>query len=228
MNQKIFIIISIILFLPLLISYDGGIGTFKQGQIVRIPQICSDAKWINISSISYPNSSTAVQNAPMIFSGNGEFYYYFSLTNVTGRYEVRGVSDGCEKTFVTFFDITGSGYKLDVAQAGISLGILFSAIFLIFVFIILSYKFLDKTNTFHFGLYFLLISGILTCYVLYLGLVYSQDYLFLKTTFDIQTKVFIGVLFSLIMICFIGMFFLTLKVIEQIKIKKRSKYNDYD
>ena len=81
------------------------LGSFERNTEVRIAQVCSDASFINISSIVYPNSSTAAENIEMIAAGSGEFYYDFNLTSNNGRYDVRGISDGCTETFATFFTI---------------------------------------------------------------------------------------------------------------------------
>ena len=45
----------------------------------------------------------------MVSFSNGEYYYNFSKTSLLGRYDVRGISDGCEKTFATYFIITPDG-----------------------------------------------------------------------------------------------------------------------
>lgn len=84
-------------------------GTYKQYSQIRFTQICSDSTWINISSISYPDSTIAFSNIEMISSGNGEFYILFDDTSELGRYDVRGISDGCENTFATYFTITSTG-----------------------------------------------------------------------------------------------------------------------
>ncbi len=49
----------------------------------------------------------------MISAGSGEFYYLFNSTNLLGRYDVRGISDGCERTFATYFQINLSGIEKD-------------------------------------------------------------------------------------------------------------------
>lgn len=86
-----------------------SLGTFKQGENVRISQVCNNANYITISSISNPDSSIAVNNTNMTFSGSGEFYYNFNSTLELGRYDIRGISDGCENTFATYFNVTPSG-----------------------------------------------------------------------------------------------------------------------
>jgi len=99
------------LFLISMVSALESLGTFKQNQIVRVTQVCSDATYINISSISYPNSTVAVSGIEMTSAGSGEYYYNFSNANYSGRYDVRGISDGCEETFATYFDVNPQGIQ---------------------------------------------------------------------------------------------------------------------
>jgi hypothetical protein len=107
--KKILLTLILGMFLLSFVSALETLGTFKQGEEIRISQVCSDATYINISSIAYPNSSVAVSNIEMTSAGSGEFYYDFSLTENTGEYQVRGISDGCEGTFATSFEVTLSG-----------------------------------------------------------------------------------------------------------------------
>jgi len=96
-----------------------SLGTFKVNEPVRITQVCSDSSYINISSIAYPNSSTAISNIIMTSAGSGEYYYDFLNTTQIGRYDVRGISNGCEKTFAIYFDVTPSGQEMTEGKTGI-------------------------------------------------------------------------------------------------------------
>lgn len=110
------IFISALFLINFASSAQETLGTFKQNSTVRITQVCSDATSINISSVMYPNSSVAVSNIEMVSYGNGEYYYNFSLTKDLGKYDVRGVASGCEKTFITYFTITYTGDEITVEQ----------------------------------------------------------------------------------------------------------------
>jgi hypothetical protein len=117
------------------VSALDSLGTFKQGQQVRISQVCSDATYINISSISYPNSSVAVSGIEMTSAGSGEFYYDFNFTDTNGKYDVRGVSDGCEGTFVTYFEITLDGQDPALSNSNFYILAFFIVLFLLFIYI---------------------------------------------------------------------------------------------
>lgn len=113
----IFLVITFLLPISFVSPLDS-LGIYKQGETVRVVQVCSDATYINISSIAYPNSSVAVSNIEMTPAGSGEFYYDFT-TSISGRYDVRGISDGCEGTFATYFIVTATGEDYNESQFGI-------------------------------------------------------------------------------------------------------------
>jgi phosphatidylserine synthase len=113
----IFLVITFLLSISFVSPLDS-LGIYKQGETVRVVQVCSDATYINISSIAYPNSSVAISNVGMTSAGSGEFYYDFT-TSVSGRYDVRGISDGCEGTFATYFVVTSTGEDYNESQFGI-------------------------------------------------------------------------------------------------------------
>ena len=109
MKLNYLLIFALLMMLPMASALDS-LGTFKQGDNIRIVQVCSDASYVNISSISLPNSINATGTIAMTNLNNGEFYYDFNQTQLLGRYDVRGVSDGCDKTFATYFDVTPTGF----------------------------------------------------------------------------------------------------------------------
>ena len=110
MNKKIFAFMFMFIFALTLVSASvDSLGTFKQGENIRLKQVCSNATYINISSITYPNSSVIVDNIEMTSSGSGEFYYVLTDTNTLGTYTFSGVSDGCNNNFNNNFDITPFG-----------------------------------------------------------------------------------------------------------------------
>lgn len=80
-------------------------ANYELNENIRLKQVCEDATYINISSVTLPNSSTTLNNIEMVSSGSGEFYVYFNQTSDFGRYDVTGISDGCTNTFATCFYI---------------------------------------------------------------------------------------------------------------------------
>lgn len=114
--KKIFLMIILGMLLIATTLAINTLGTFKQEDSIRIAQVCSDASFITISSITYPNSSIAFANTNMTFAGSGEFYIDFNNTQQLGRYDVRGISDGCENTFATYFEVTPNGLNLTTSS----------------------------------------------------------------------------------------------------------------
>lgn len=115
-----------------------SLGTFENGKTIRITQVCNDATYITISSISFPNSTTAITETNMTYLGSGEFYYEFLNTLTNGRYDVRGISNGCENTFATYFEITDNSEMQKENYIGIALIILLGIIISIFIYMKLS------------------------------------------------------------------------------------------
>lgn len=105
--KKLLLILILGMFLINGIYALDDLGNFKQNQCVRIVQTCATCSYVNISSVSFPNSSVAVSNSEMTNAGDGEFYYDFCSTNNLGRYDVRGKGDldGVETSFATYFTI---------------------------------------------------------------------------------------------------------------------------
>ena len=110
--NKIYLLtlLSVILGMGLASALDD-MGTFQQNKDIRITQTCQNSTYINISSINYPNSSALVSNIVMTPSGSGQYYYDINHVKLIqlGRYDVKGISDGCQGTFASFFTITPSG-----------------------------------------------------------------------------------------------------------------------
>jgi len=99
-------------------------GVYKQNEDIYICQVCADATYINISSISSPTSEILIDNQEMSYTGTGQYCYNFTGINTDqlGRYDVRGISDGCENTFAFYFDVTSSGESFKDSQGIMILG----------------------------------------------------------------------------------------------------------
>jgi hypothetical protein len=152
-----------------------SLGTFKQDEAVRVTQVCSDATYINISSIAYPNGNTAESGIEMISAGSGEFYYWFNDTSNLGRYQVRGISDGCTNQFAFYFDVTPTG-SLQTTSQGIG-----SAMFLILILSLtglfgwMGFKLTESKNLWVLGIFFLFLSIIMVVYNVWLGYEFHRN-----------------------------------------------------
>lgn len=116
-----------------LISFASAesIGTFRQGENVTLPQLCSTCASNNITSILDPLGNTLLSNVEMDKDGS---YFNYTLTegNTTllGTYKVNGIGDdsdcsasGCVWAYT--FDITPSGKQFSTANSIIQFALLF-------------------------------------------------------------------------------------------------------
>jgi len=174
MKYKLITIIIFGMFMISMVSAMESLGTFKQGEEIRISQVCNDATYITISSITYPNSTTSIDNFNMTYFGSGEFYYDFDSSSELGKYDVRGISDGCENTFATYFDITPLGISQTTSQGIGSFGYLILMITLMFVFGYISFKFFNTENWWIMGIFFGFMSLIFLVYNSWLGYSYHK------------------------------------------------------
>jgi len=207
---------AVLMLLPMM---NASLGTFRQGSCIEIKTILN-ASVVNISSLSYPNSSVVLTNTPMTKNGL-TFNYTFCNTNLTGTY-IYDYNDGVGNVYVNDFEITHSGTMVSESQGLLSIGIIMSIILLMIFFGWLSFKFIENDSTFGIGIFFLVLSLILSLYSLFLGFIFSRDFLFTNIS-NVQEKVFLSGLFGLTGIMFIAFIFLIVKSMKEIKIRKTEK-----
>ena len=129
----LFLILGVFLINPIIALDNQGIGT--QGKNFTFIQTCDDATYITLSTIQYPNRSVETINTNMTSLGGGAFQYNFTDT-VIGRHDVTGISDGCEKTFATYFEVTNSGFGINEANSNtLNLTIIFFMVLSVLLFI---------------------------------------------------------------------------------------------
>lgn len=223
----------IIMFLPLVFGI--SIGTFRQNTDVELYQTCNDCLYCNITDVKIksPEKLTLI-NISQEMTARGT-YYYFTLdsgnTTSIGTYEycyncgnLEEIAVGCIE-----FDINPSGITPTTAQGGLSIGILISIIFLMFFFGFLSFKFMESDKGFPIGLFFLLVSIIISIYGLYLGVVFSRDYLYSNVA-NVQSRIFTGIMYGLVGMTFLGLLTLIIMAVKEIKIRKsKQEYGEnYD
>lgn len=112
------LIFLILLVLPTIYAEQQSLGTFKTGMCLQLTQTCSNCTYVNISSISYPNSSQAVGQVEM--TATGTFYNYtFCDTFVNGNYIVQGFGDldGSDTVWIYDFTINPIGQSPSTAQS---------------------------------------------------------------------------------------------------------------
>lgn len=216
------IIFVFLLMAPVLSSAVQTLGTFKQKECINLIQICSNCTYNNISSVLYPNSTNALGGEVAMTKNGIEYTYQFCNTSDLGQYIVNGHGDidGVDTVWAYDFYITPSGFSFSESQGISSFALLISIILISGLFMFVSYKFLDTNKTFPIGLFFLVISLLLSVYALHLGYIYTRDIIYPISAEGVQFKVYFGVMWGLIAVIFIAMIFLILKVLKEIRERK--------
>ena len=96
----------------------SSLGTFQKGECIELYQFCDDCTYVNLTSITFPNSSLAYFNTQMTKT-NSNFNYTFCDTSTRGDYSYtvcgdKGGSNTCENIE---FSITEGGDNFDLPQA---------------------------------------------------------------------------------------------------------------
>ena len=133
--KKILLAIIVGIFLISLVgATQQSLGTFKQGDDVRLVQTCGNCTYNNISTVLFPNSTIAISNVEM--TRDDTFYNYtFYNTSIMGRYIVNGFGNpnGEKVSWVYDFEITGTGFEFNQSRSTLSLGLIGVLIFLFII-----------------------------------------------------------------------------------------------
>lgn len=141
------------------------LGTFKQRDTINLMQTCDSCTYVNLSSITYPNSNVDFFNTAMTKQGY-EFNYSFSNTSQLEcySYKVCGDKDGTLRCESISFKITPSG------EEG-TLWIYLVAFVIGFFLIVLGFKIEDNWPIV-LGGFILILLGL---YILFYGIVGLKD-----------------------------------------------------
>ncbi len=127
--KKIILSLMLCMFLISFISALDEQGVGKEGENFTFIQTCDDATYITLSTIQYPNRTVQIINENMTSMGGGAYQYNFTDV-VNGRTDITGISDGCTKTFATFFEVTPSGIILTSGGSIVYLVLISGSLFL--------------------------------------------------------------------------------------------------
>jgi len=127
-DSSLLIILVVSLFLFSFTSVDAttqNIGTFQKDSCVTLKQTCANCTYINVSTVTYPNSSIISLNKVMTNSNN-VYYYTFCNTTLLGeyQYDTFGNPDGIKATGSVSFFITQTGEQFDMSQSIIIVALL--------------------------------------------------------------------------------------------------------
>lgn len=179
--------------------------------------LCSPTATCNITVFS-PNMSLFVDNQAMTNS-NTYFNFTTPALNDRGEYNVIiSCEDGATDGYVTF---TFLSTDIPMENQGIvAVGILFSIIALAFMFLIIGFKISQSDTYFPIALFFILMAIVLGIYAINLGYQYNRDMLISDMTTGGQFTIYIGVFYGLLAVSFIGLTFMIVKTVKEIKERK--------
>jgi hypothetical protein len=224
MDKKIVYLIILLLFMNIV---SASLGVFKQNDCVNIRTILNTSS-VNISTISYPNSSLAVSNQEMTKNAL-TFNYTFCNTKDLGNY-IYDYFDAEGNVYVNDFKITLTGTEQTSAQATGSLGFLILMIFLMVFFGWLGLTLVKNSYLWVIGIFFLFLCALFLVYNTYLGYEY---HLLLTGMPNSNTPQMIFYIFMVLMLAGIlvslGLLFLHWKkLFRYIKKEIRRKEDNYE
>ena len=126
-NKKLLLSLTFILVLTFFLSsINASLDCLKTEKLetnYTFCQTCYDANYITLSSIQTPNYLLSL-NENMTSKGSGDFCYNLIL-NQTGRWDFRGISDGCLNTYATCLYVTPNGDDFTTSKSFLFIGLLF-------------------------------------------------------------------------------------------------------
>lgn len=218
---SLILIFGVLLILPLINSQ----LTFEPNEPAEIKLSCFDidsgfcdaTTTCNITVFS-PNMTAIVDDQPMTNNIN---YFNYTTPTLFERGEYNAIVS-CNKSgthgytsfafVVTSIPATGQGI--------VAVGILLSLVGLSFLFIFIGFKFSESEKLFPIALFFILVSLILVVYTLHLGYVYNRDILVSSMTTSGQSRIYIGIMYGLIGMAFLGLLFLIVKTLKELRVRK--------
>lgn len=214
------------LFIIPIISGESGtqqsLGTFKLNECIQLKQICANCTFVNITSVTAPNSTQLLGEVAMQKQST-EYNYTFCSTSALGEYLVQGKGNdnGPISIWTYDFEVTPLGNKQTSAQGIGGLGVIAIFIFLTCVWGVFTYAFARSQN---FKPLALLAFGLMVIFMLidlHLSYIYTRDVAVLENTANTVQTVYTSMMYLMIVILLISMVFLLVYVIKQWKAEKK-------
>ncbi len=233
-KNKLFIYLLIILIIPLVSAL-----IYEEGSVIdlKIPcfnngTFCSGSAICNLT-VLYPDYTILIDKVAMENKGT---YHNYTLntthSSTVGEHSIiTSCTDGAYSGQSTFtYEITPTGQEITSSQGLVSIGLIMSIIFLSFIFCFYGHKFSESPKLFPIALFFMCISLFLGVYTLHLGYIFTRDILFPLSGEGAQFKMYIGIMWGLMAVAFVGMLFLLIKTWKEAqRAASIKKYGDgYD
>lgn len=169
----ILIIIATFLLVSFSFIVSADYGEVKRGNCVEIRDVLNTTA-LNLS-IYYPNFSVAVDGVNMS-KDDQRFNYSFCDTNYLGVYRF-DYFDPVGNVYDNSFEVTQLGYRQTTAEALGSSIMLIGFLFLTFLFLYVGFKLTETENLWIFGVLLMGVSIFFVVYDLYLGMIYSMNFI---------------------------------------------------
>jgi hypothetical protein len=126
------------------------LGTFQTGECVNLLRICDNCTSANITSVTFPNSTFAINGAVEMGSTDGMFNYSFCGTSTKGIYSYisEGNPDGIATSILSRFTINRLGNDLETSESilYIFLSIMVTLLFVLSLFFTILTPYSHKVN----------------------------------------------------------------------------------
>ena len=131
--KYLILMLAILLVLPLMSAETTSLGKFSKDSCIDLIQTCNNCSYVNISSVTYPNSTQALGSAEMTKDGT-IYNKSFCKTSILGTYIVNGYGDLDSEITTWSYDFeVAPDYDLTTASSSFYIGII---VVLCFLFII--------------------------------------------------------------------------------------------
>lgn len=110
MKFGILLLLSLLV-IPLAQCEIESLGTFKIRECISLSQVCANCSYVNISSVTDPNSNQVLGQVKMTKTGTKYNYTSCAVSATTGKYIVNGFGDvdGVVTVFAYDYTVTPSG-----------------------------------------------------------------------------------------------------------------------
>lgn len=225
MKNKLALFILALTLIVSVIPFSLAQEVYSAGKPVELKFLCTlnnevpTAATYNFT-ISYPNGTTFINNKQATSLGQGTFNYTVNFS-ISGTYKVQSFCYDGTYSYSNTEEIvvTPSGIIATSAQSNLSIGLLISIILIMFFFGLLAFKLMDYEKIYPIAIFFLLVAIIIAVYGLYLGVVFSRDYLFASTAAP-QSALFVGILYGLVGMMFLGLLWIIIAAVKEIRERK--------
>lgn len=195
----------------------------KKGDCFNIPLGCDNCTWANLT-ITHQNGTILVSNAEMTSEDGFHYNYTFCDTNDLGQYWItfHYDDDGIYlETERDWFEVTSTGKHFDSGQSISSLGILFGALGVAFLFMFLGFKISANSKMIPISFIFIVLSIILIIYSLFLGWTIGSDIIEHEAFSGTSEIIFTSVLWLMVAVVLISTIFFFVAFIKELGNSKK-------